>query len=48
MNDLEKDAMNEYRRDVPQGGFTWKHWVIFAIVSWMAYVFATGLKTILS
>lgn len=48
MNQLERDAMDEYRREGPPPPMTWKHWVILVIIGTFAYIFATGLKTILS
>lgn len=48
MNQSEQEAWDQHCRENVSQPLTWKHWVIVAIVSWMAYVFAIGLKTIFS
>lgn len=48
MNQFEKEAMDEYRREGPGDPLTWKHWVIVALLVLGSYIFATGLKTIFS
>ena len=48
MNQFEREAWEQHRREYGSQPLTWKHWVILAIVSWMAYIFAVGLNTVLS